>query len=73
MGFKRGPTSADLMSAPENTLENLKVLYSTGAVKLNDETGEPERVGGVRWTSTGAAATDGDRVPRRPRELSVLL
>ena len=28
----------------------MKVLYGTGAVKLNDETGEVERVGGVRYT-----------------------
>jgi hypothetical protein len=26
------------------------VLYGTGAVKLDDETGEAARVGGVRWT-----------------------
>jgi hypothetical protein len=34
----------------ENPLENLKVLYGTGAVKLDDETGEAIRVGGVRYT-----------------------
>jgi hypothetical protein len=34
----------------ENPLHNLKVLYGTGAVKLNDETGRPERIGGVRYT-----------------------
>jgi hypothetical protein len=41
---------ADLVIVPENPLENLKVLYGTGAVKLNDQTGRVERVGGVRWT-----------------------
>jgi imidazolonepropionase-like amidohydrolase len=41
---------ADLIIVPENPLENLKVLYGTGAVKLDDETGEPVRVGGIRWT-----------------------
>ena len=34
----------------QNPLENLKVLYGTGAVKLNDQTGRVERVGGVKWT-----------------------
>ena len=34
----------------ENPLENLKVLYGTGAPKLNDETGETERVGGIKYT-----------------------
>ena len=41
---------ADLIIVPENPLKNLKVLYGTGAVKLNDETGRVERVGGIRWT-----------------------
>ena len=26
------------------------MLYGTGAIKLNDETGQAERIGGVRWT-----------------------
>jgi hypothetical protein len=33
-----------------NPLENFKVLYGTGAVKLNDKTGEAGRVGGVKYT-----------------------
>jgi len=41
---------ADLVIVEENPLANLKVLYGTGAVKLDDETGEATRVGGVRWT-----------------------
>lgn len=49
-GVVREGKLADLVVVPENPLENLKVLYGTGAVKLNDETGEVERVGGVRWT-----------------------
>jgi len=34
----------------ENPLENLKVLYGTGAVRLNDETGEVGRTEGIRYT-----------------------
>ena len=41
---------ADLVIVAENPLENFKVLYGTGAVKLNDETDEAERVGGVLYT-----------------------
>jgi imidazolonepropionase-like amidohydrolase len=41
---------ADLVIVDENPLANFKVLYGTGAVRLNDETGVPERVGGVKWT-----------------------
>jgi hypothetical protein len=41
---------ADFVIVPENPLENLKVLYGNGTIRLNDETGEVERVGGIRWT-----------------------
>lgn len=41
---------ADLVIVGENPLTNFKVLYGTGALRLNDETGRVERVGGVRWT-----------------------
>jgi len=41
---------ADLAIVDQNPLENLKVLYGTGALKLNDKTGKPEQVGGVKWT-----------------------
>ena len=34
----------------QNPLENFKVLYATGAVKLNDQTAKVERVGGVKYT-----------------------
>ena len=40
---------ADLFIVEENPLENLKVLYGTGAIKLNDKN-EVERVGGVKYT-----------------------
>lgn len=41
---------ADLVIVPENPLANLKVLFGTGALRLNDETGEVEIVGGIQWT-----------------------
>jgi imidazolonepropionase-like amidohydrolase len=31
-------------------IANLKVLYGTGAVRLNDETGKAERIGGIKYT-----------------------
>ena len=40
---------ADLVLVEENPLENLKVLYGTGAIKLNKDN-EVERVGGVKYT-----------------------
>lgn len=49
-GVVREGLLADLVVLDENPLENLKVLYGTGAVKLNDETRQVERVGGVEYT-----------------------
>ena len=40
---------ADFVIVEENPLQNLKVLYGTGALKLNDDN-ELIRVGGVRYT-----------------------
>ena len=41
---------ADLLIVEENPLENLKVLYGTGAIKLNEEN-EAVRVGGIKYLS----------------------
>ena len=46
---KRGML-ADLILVDRNPLRNLKVLYGTGAVELDDETDQVRRVGGVRYT-----------------------
>jgi imidazolonepropionase-like amidohydrolase len=49
-GVIREGLLADMIIVGENPLHNLKVLYGTGAIKLNDQTGKPERVGGVEYT-----------------------
>ena len=49
-GVVRAGLLADLLIVDENPLENLKVLYGTGAMKLDDATGKPGRVGGVKYT-----------------------
>ncbi len=41
---------ADIVLVSENPVANFKVLYGTGHMKLNLETGEIERVGGVSYT-----------------------
>ena len=42
---------ADLVDRRARTRSpNLKVLYGTGAVRLNDRPGKVERVGGVKYT-----------------------
>ncbi|TLP82830.1 amidohydrolase family protein [Maribacter sp. ACAM166] len=49
-GVIREGLLADMIILDENPIQNMKVLYGTGAVRLNDETGKPERVGGVEYT-----------------------
>jgi N-acyl-D-aspartate/D-glutamate deacylase len=49
-GVIRAGLLADMMIVDQNPLKNLKVLYGTGALKLNDQTGRPEWVGGIKFT-----------------------
>lgn len=41
---------ADLVLVPENPFLNLKVLYGTGWMRLNDATGKVEQYGGIKYT-----------------------
>ena len=50
IGIIRPGMLADMVLVDRNPLENFKVLYGTGAVRLNDQTGRAERVGGVKLT-----------------------
>jgi imidazolonepropionase-like amidohydrolase len=49
-GIVRAGMLADMMIVDQNPLQNFKVLYGTGALKLNDKTGQPEQIGGVKYT-----------------------
>ena len=49
-GVVRAGLLADLVVVDQNPLKNLKVLYGTGALKLNDTTRRPEFIGGVKYT-----------------------
>ena len=48
-GTVRAGMLADMVIVDRNPLQNFKVLYGTGAWKLNDAN-KPERVGGVKYT-----------------------
>jgi imidazolonepropionase-like amidohydrolase len=61
-GVIRRGMLADLVVVPENPLHNLKVLYGTGAVRLNDQTGQPERVGGIKYTIKDGIVYDAKRL-----------
>jgi imidazolonepropionase-like amidohydrolase len=49
-GVVRAGMLADMVIVDQNPLQNFKVLYGTGALKLNDQTGQPEQIGGVKYT-----------------------
>jgi imidazolonepropionase-like amidohydrolase len=49
IGLVRPGMLADLVLVEANPLANLKVLYGTGAIRVNDETGKVERAGGVKY------------------------
>ena len=49
-GLVREGFLADLVVVDENPIDDLKVLYGTGVVRLNDETGKAERKGGIVYT-----------------------
>ncbi|MEQ9399669.1 MAG: hypothetical protein RJQ04_10945 [Longimicrobiales bacterium] len=68
-GILRPGMRADLVVVDENPLQNLKVLYGTGAVRLNDDTGEVERVGGVKYTIKDGIVYDARQLLADVREM----
>ncbi|MGB5171272.1 MAG: amidohydrolase family protein, partial [Eudoraea sp.] len=59
---------ADLVIVEENPLENLKVLYGTGAIKLTDNN-EVVRVGGVKYTIKDGIIYDAKGLLREVKEM----
>jgi imidazolonepropionase-like amidohydrolase len=49
-GMVRAGLLADLVITEQNPLRNLKTLYGSGFYRLNDQTGRPEWIGGVKYT-----------------------
>jgi imidazolonepropionase-like amidohydrolase len=68
-GILRPGLKADLIMVDQNPIENLKVLYGTGATRLNDETGEVERVGGIKWTIKDGIVYDAKQLLADVREM----
>ena len=61
-GVIRSGMLADMIIVDENPVQNLKVLYGTGAVRLNDKTGEVERIGGVKYTIKDGIVYDAQKL-----------
>ncbi len=59
---------ADMILVEENPLENLKVLYGTGAVKLMDD-GTVARVGGVKYTIKDGVVYDAEELRADVRDM----
>lgn len=59
---------ADLVLVEENPLENLKVLYGTGAIKLN-ENNEVVRVGGVKYTISKGVIYDAKMLLQQVKDM----
>lgn len=68
-GILREGMKADLVLVDENPLENLKVLYGTGAMRLDDETGEAGRVGGINYTVKDGIVYDAKELLADVREM----
>ena len=60
---------ADFVVVPENPLENLHVLHGTGTLRLNDDTREVERVGGIRYTIKDGIVYDARDLRRQVRDM----
>jgi imidazolonepropionase-like amidohydrolase len=59
-GVLREGLLADMVVISHNPLQNFKVLYATGAVKLNDQTGQADRIVGIKWTIKDGIAYNAD-------------
>ena len=68
-GILRPGLKADLVVVDENPLQNLKVLYGNGALKLNDDTGEVERIGGIKYTIKDGIVYDAQQLLADVREM----
>ncbi len=49
-GVVKAGMLADLVLVDQNPLQNFKVLYGNGTFRLNEKTGQSERVGGIKYT-----------------------
>ena len=58
---------ADIIVVDENPLANLKVLYGTGAIKL-DENNEAVRVGGVKYTIKDGVVYDAKKLLKEVKD-----
>jgi imidazolonepropionase-like amidohydrolase len=61
-GVVRAGLLADMIVIDQNPLKNLKVLYGTGALRLNDQAAKPEWIGGIKYTIKDGIVYDAKRL-----------
>lgn len=59
---------ADFLIVEENPLQNLKVLYGTGSIRI-DENNQPVRVGGVKYTVKDGIVYDAKKLLQNVKEI----
>lgn len=59
---------ADFVILEENPLHNLKVLYGTGTIRLNHETGGTERIGSIKYVVKDGIVYDARKLLSDVRE-----
>ncbi|MES2290833.1 MAG: amidohydrolase family protein [Pseudomonadota bacterium] len=69
LGTIRVGRKADLVVVKGNPLANLKLLFPTGTLHLNDATGKTERVGGIAYTIKDGIIYDNAVLRREIREM----
>jgi imidazolonepropionase-like amidohydrolase len=64
IGVVRPGKLADLVIVDQNPIANLKVLYGTGWLRVNDTTGAAERVGGIKYVMKDGILYDAKQLLR---------
>jgi hypothetical protein len=64
IGAVRPGRLADLVMVDQNPIANLKVLYGTGWLRVNDSTGAVERVGGIKYVMKDGILYDAKQLLR---------
>jgi hypothetical protein len=69
LGTIRVGRKADLAIVDGNPVANLKVLFGTGVLRLNDATGQVERVGGIVYTIKDGIIYDARKLRAQVRDM----
>jgi hypothetical protein len=71
LGTVRVGRKADLVIVKGNPIANLKLLFGTGTLRLNDEVGQVERVGGIVYTVKDGIIYDARKLRAEVRDMVV--